>query len=1007
MQAPSMKYNPAFLTDKDLIDSFVARHSELRWMLDVLRENTGDANQHILLIGPRGIGKTTLVLRVAAEIRQAPDLQTQWYPVVYGEESYRVTSPGEFWLEALFHIAEKTGLAEWKQTYETLLAERNEDRLRERALAQLMDFADSEGKRLLLVVENLHMLIGAQMNKDDAWTLRHTLMNESRLMLLSTATNRFAAIENYNEALHGMFRVIDLDPLEDREAEAIWEAVTGSAPQAYQIRPIQILTGGNPRLIRIISEFAARTSFQELMTNLIQLVDEHTEYFKYHLDTLAPQERKVFVSLADLWDPSTARAVSEEARLDVSKTSALLARLVQRGAVVVSRQEGRTKYYQLAERMYNIYHLMRRSNKANSRIQAVVRFMVHLYQGDSLVHTTTALAREALQLLPAQRMDHYNAFEEILRCTDSRLQKQIIAATAPIFENMADVPVTIRELLQTALPIQKTNLELDILEAEETTKTSNKNKVEWLDRGMELYREGDPEAALKVFQSGLEVASQDAFASLMQATTLMHLGRDEAALRAFEHTIKLNPKLQRAWAGRGLVLLNLDRYKESALAFESALKLEPKDGVAWYGLGEALTNQYRYEEALIACNHALEIYPDFQLAWRSKGTILSGLDHDEEALAAYERALAIDSNDVLAMTGKGFVLQALGRYEEALKILDDALEREPQNGYAWLLKSDVLEYLERYEEAFVALEHAINLGVTDNRTWTNKGIALVRLGRYEEALAALEHAIELGQADMSTQHMKGVTLFYLGRYEEALVQFEHILELDPTHEQALILKASILLPAGQYEAALKTYDQIIVLNPDKWAAWRFKGLALTHLGRTEEALAAYKQADDLHPNDPEILDDMARVYFSLGTEDDIQQATHFAERAVELSPETSAYRFILAVMLSAEQRWTEALEEARLFLNDSELVASSLDNLIKFSVSAAAAGYASEMLRLLEESSNAEALEPLIVALQLYLDKQIDVALEIEEVAKDVVKRIEAKRAAYEKEDVLMAEGAA
>ena len=43
------------------------------------------------------------------------------------------------------------------------------------------------------------------------------------------------------------------------------------------------------------------------MENLLDLVDEHTEYFKSHLEALPPQERRVYLALARLWKPSTTR----------------------------------------------------------------------------------------------------------------------------------------------------------------------------------------------------------------------------------------------------------------------------------------------------------------------------------------------------------------------------------------------------------------------------------------------------------------------------------------------------------------------------------------------------------------------------------------------------------------------------------------------------------------------------------------------------------------------------
>ncbi len=54
-----VKYNPAFLSNEELVRSFVVRHAELELIEQVIRENVTKSNQHVLVIGPRGIGKTT------------------------------------------------------------------------------------------------------------------------------------------------------------------------------------------------------------------------------------------------------------------------------------------------------------------------------------------------------------------------------------------------------------------------------------------------------------------------------------------------------------------------------------------------------------------------------------------------------------------------------------------------------------------------------------------------------------------------------------------------------------------------------------------------------------------------------------------------------------------------------------------------------------------------------------------------------------------------------------
>ena len=404
MSKRRMKYNPAFLSEDELVESFVVRRTDLELIVEVLRENLTQSNQQILVIGPRGIGKTMLVLRVAAEVRRTEELRDRWYPLVFAEESYPVTTPGEFWLEALFHLHQQTRDDRWKRTHDELLKEHDDDRLRARALARLMDFADAQGKRILLIVENFNMLLGDQMSSDDAWTLRHTLLHEPRVMLLASATDRFEEIENADKAMFDLFKVHRLRPLDEAECRRVWTSITGHEPRDNRIRPIQILTGGNPRLLTIISTFGARLSFKELIDDLMQLVDEHTEYFKSHLDKLAPIERKAYLALAELWDPVTAREVGRAARLDVSKTSSLLNRLAGRGAVAVILEGPRKKCYQVAERMYNIYYLMRRRGAPSWRVRTVVKFIVGMYGPERATRLMTEEAervyREAIEEAP-------------------------------------------------------------------------------------------------------------------------------------------------------------------------------------------------------------------------------------------------------------------------------------------------------------------------------------------------------------------------------------------------------------------------------------------------------------------------------------------------------------------------------------------------------------------------------------------------------------------------------
>ena len=378
------KYNPGFLSDDELVASFCVRKAEFESLLDSLRASTGSSNAHSLVIGPRGSGKTHLLLRVAAEIRREPALST-FHPIVFAEESYEVSTVGEFWLECLGHLAEQAPADErvgLQMSHGELRNTSDDSELANRCLGAVLDFADRHGKRVVLLVENMNMLFADMADSAAGWRLRHTLQTEPRIVLFGSATSRFDEIDHPDRALYDLFRVVTLRALDTEACAALWRKISGSSLDhegIRQIRPLEILTGGNPRLFTIVARFGTSRSFKELMHSLQDLVDDHTDYFKGHLESLPAQERRVYLALARLWKPATAREVADQVRLDSSLCSALLKRLVDRGAVAIDGGTPRRRQYYLAERLYNIYYLLRRNGGTSRLVQVLIDFMVSRY----------------------------------------------------------------------------------------------------------------------------------------------------------------------------------------------------------------------------------------------------------------------------------------------------------------------------------------------------------------------------------------------------------------------------------------------------------------------------------------------------------------------------------------------------------------------------------------------------------------------------------------------------
>ena len=394
------KYNPGFLSDQELIDSFCVRRAEFESLVETLRETQGNSNVHRMVIGPRGSGKTTLLLRVATEVRRDSNLSAKFFPLVLSEEHYEVSTCGEFWLDCLGQLAEQLPSREdapdLRLSYEDLRQVRDDRDLGDRCLAALLDFADYEGKRLLIIAENLNMMFEEMNDRDAGWRLRKVLQTEPRIMLFASATSRFDEIDHPDQALYDFFDVLTLCRLSTRECANLWSRVSGKKTLDREIRSIEILTGGNPRLVAIVARFGGGLSFRTLMDEILDLVDDHTEYFKSHLESLPAQERRVYLALAALWKPATSKEIAARARLTTSHCSAHIKRLMRRGAVEERGGTARRKVYYVTERMYNIYYLLRKRGGPSEVISALIRFMAAYYSADELIALGANIAQEAI-----------------------------------------------------------------------------------------------------------------------------------------------------------------------------------------------------------------------------------------------------------------------------------------------------------------------------------------------------------------------------------------------------------------------------------------------------------------------------------------------------------------------------------------------------------------------------------------------------------------------------------
>ena len=838
MTVTARKYNPGFLTDEDLTASFCVRTAEFDSMVEMLRGCTGTSNPHQIVIGPRGSGKTSLLLRVAAEVRRDPELSRRFFPVVFAEESYEVASAGEFWLEALSRLADQSpprdDAPDLHLTCRDLRAIKDDQTLGERCLGALLDFSGREDKRLVLMVENLNMIFRDMADRDAGWRLRKILQTEPRIILLATATSRFDEIDHPDHALYDLFRVRTLQPLDTGECTALWETVSGQRPPRQTIRPMEILTGGNPRLVAIVAGFGSGLSFCELMDDLLDLVDEHTEYFKSHIEALPAQERRVYLALADLWKPATTREIAERSRIETSKCSAQLARLTERGVVQVTGGSLRRKQYYLSERLYNIYYLLRRNGGPDSLIRALIQFMESYYSLSELRDIGVSMAREARTLDGEMRSLHRTALEKLVQLPVLAGHREELLAllSEEDSEELADA----KALLLRAVELQEQDPEESLATWEEVVRRFGESRspevfqlvaIALFGKAEALGELGRPEEALAAYEeAGRRFGEDDtevhvemaASALFSKGVTLAELDRTEESLAVYEEVVRRFEKSEEtahletvadALVNKGVTLGRLNRRAEELAAYQEVVRR--------FG----------------GCSSA-DVLGPVAIALLYKGIALGGLNRTEGALSAYDEVgrrfgefkTAVHLEVVVkALFRKGVALGELDRTEESLAVYEELIRR------------------------FEASDEPVHLEIV-SKALVNKGAALGELDRTEEELAAYEEVLRrFGESETPAllelvaiaRTYRGMTLGNLGRTEEARAAFEDVVQrfldsdspaLRARAEDALLEKAELELECRHYEAAASTVSLVLDENNTQSQENRSRG----HLIRAQASL---------------------------------------------------------------------------------------------------------------------------------------------------------------------------
>ncbi len=804
-------YNPHSLSKDETIAQFYARQGDYQGLLDLLRE---ERPPHVLIIGARGMGKTTLLQRLRYGVEDDLELQNRYLVLAFPEEQYNVHRLHRFFLNALDAVADALELLHDRRTLDRVNAfievtgKLSPEQVEEAVPKFLAEIGQEMRRSLLMLVDNADRLIDT-IPDGDQWKLRELLASRPDLTMYGATTQASDGVYQHDRAFFEFFKVHRLLPLTPkgvrelllRLSESVGDEVEeGAAKRRVEdwlasdearLRALVELTGGNPRTTVLLFHLVLDGLEGGAREYLERLLDQCTPGYKGRVDDLPAQAQQVLDAVAIRWDPVTAQEVAGETGLDTGTVSAQLTRLVRQGLLEKADPgDSKKALYQVSERFFNIWYLMRASRRVRTKLRWFVEFLRVFFEPEELEHMAWDRLERSRNTWRSRPSEIETVFAYALASGKDRGRfEDYLRCECP------DMEAELRPYLE-AMP----------------------------------WPEGDAvEAALKsiggteALRAAVRVRVHDVLQRMRAGRDLVKSGEFVKAETAFRKVVEIAPEIAWAWSDLGLVLLvTPERREEAESAFRKAVKLAPKDAASWIGLGIVLSAvPERREEAEAAYRQAIELDPKFAPAWDCLGRLMTQSARIEGAEAAYRKAIELDPGLAAAWSDLGCLLGGTP---------------------------------ERSHEAEAAFRKAVELDPRGAWCWAGLGAVLAdRLGRVAEAEAALRSAIELDGKCVPFWHSLAVLLGRtLGRLDEAEAVFDKALELDPHNGQiwgafAVFLACGARKPKRAEEAFHKSLE----LEPNNARTLRNLGVLLyCEMDREKEGVSDIRRAQELAPEDP-------------------------------------------------------------------------------------------------------------------------------------------------------------
>ena len=416
---------------------------------------------------------------------------------------------------------------------------------------------------------------------------------------------------------------------------------------------------------------------------------------------------------------------------------------------------------------------------------------------------------------------------------------------------------------------------------------SQDNGIQYFMDGMLFLEQGDYARAILEFQESIEKGSNSAEVYFSMSEAYWMIQKYDKSIFFAKKAISLDQKAIDYKISLGKKYIALNRYSESMMVFESIIETSPDNADVLFIIGDLKAKLNDIDGALVYYDEAYNKDNSLILALEVAAQLAYDNKH-RDASKLFKKLLLADPSNSEYLRGYIETIQGSNILNELKELIqNEQIKANPF--YNNLYNQMALEFIKnrQFSDAENFLRKALEEREDDRFSLYYLSFVYREVGRNDLSLEISRKHSKFYPNDKEGYINSAISLISMQKYEEAIDELNIALTLYPEDFEINYFLGLTSYSLNDYLNAEKYY--MISLRLDDTSIASMHGLAMTY-----DNLEKWKNSDDLYvklislnENDAQAYNNYAYSLVERGEE--IDYALTLAEKAIEISPNTSAY----------------------------------------------------------------------------------------------------------------------